>query len=215
MFTGIVEEQGKLLTITTTNTGKQLRIKSDSIHNKMKIGDSVAVNGVCQTITKIDNNIFAVDTIYETIQKTTLGNLHANSLLNLELALTYSGRLGGHFVQGHIDTIGKIIQINRNNSVAEFMIAFPANYRKYLALTGSIAVDGVSLTTAEVFPTQFKVAIIPHTIENTLFTQYKIGDEVNLEFDIIGKYVDSILTFNSSQNTTTTDLSRYISQPNL
>jgi riboflavin synthase len=128
--------------------------------------------------------------------------------------------MGGHFVQGHIDTCGNILQINKLQKTAEFLISFPANFRKYLAQTGSIAIDGVSLTTAQIFDSSFKVALIPHTIETTIFSNYKIGDKVNLEFDIIGKYVESILLYgsnpkleNNSQHTSF--LSKFINQPDI
>jgi riboflavin synthase len=129
----------------------------------------------------------------ESLKKTTLNNLSVKQNINLELAITLNTRLGGHIVQGHIDTTGQIIQIINTHSLKEFYISYPLEYRKYLAPTGSVAIDGVSLTTAEIFDKNFKVALIPHTLNNTIFSDYKVGDRVNIEFDIIGKYVEQML----------------------
>lgn len=198
MFTGLIEEKGKIISTRTTQTGKELIISAPmQFIEKIKIGDSIAVNGVCQTVTKIEkNNNFYVDVMMESLKKTTLGNLSIKQEVNLELAITLNGRLGGHIVQGHIDTIGQIIQIIKTNSLTEFYISYPLEYKKYIVPTGSVAIDGVSLTTAEIFDRNFKVALISHTLKNTLFSDYKVGNRVNIEFDVIGKYVAQMLREN-------------------
>jgi riboflavin synthase len=195
MFTGLITEKGKIVSIKTIQTGKELIITASSgFIEQLKNGDSISINGVCQTVTRIDGNNFYVDVMQESLKKTTLGNLRTRNV-NLELAITLSSRLGGHIVQGHIDTIGQIIQITNTYSLREFYISYPLEYRKYLAPTGSVAIDGVSLTTAEIFDRSFKVALIPHTLDNTLFTEYKVGDKINIEFDIIGKYVEQMIIY--------------------
>ena len=197
MFTGLIEEKGKIVSSKITQTGKQIIVSASPIFiEKIKIGDSISINGVCQTAIKIESNNFYVDVMQESLKKTTLNNLLPKQNVNLELAITINTRIGGHIVQGHIDTIGQIIQIINTHSLKEFYISYPLEYRKYLAPTGSVAIDGVSLTTAEIFDKSFKVALIPHTLTNTLFSEYKVGDKVNIEFDIIGKYVEQMLNKN-------------------
>ena len=220
MFTGIIQEKGKILKVSSSIDGKKFSIEANEIYKKLEIGDSVAVNGVCQTVVEIHNNIFTVDTVNETLKKTTLGELKIGNIVNLESAVKPTTKLGGHFVQGHIDICGNIIQINKLQNSAEFLISFQPNFRKYLAQTGSIAIDGVSLTTAQIFDSSFKVALIPHTIKSTIFSNYKVGDKVNLEFDIIGKYVESILLYGSNSKLDgnsvpkpTNFLSNFIDQP--
>jgi len=194
MFTGLIEEKGKILSAKITQIGKQFTISApQQFINKIKIGDSIAINGVCQTAIKIDGTTFQTDVMQETLKKTTLSNLSPKQNVNLELAITLNTRLGGHIVQGHIDTIGQVIQIVNISTHKEFYISYPIEYKKYLAPTGSVAIDGVSLTVAEIFDKSFKVALIPHTLNNTLFSEYKVGDRVNIEFDIIGKYVEQMV----------------------
>jgi len=194
MFTGLIEEKGKIISSKITPTGKQIIIAASSqFIEKIKIGDSIAINGVCQTAIKIEGNNFYTDIMQESLKKTTLNNLLPKQNVNMELAITLNTRLGGHIVQGHIDAIGQIIQIVNAYSYKEFYISYQLEYKKYLVPTGAITVDGVSLTTAEIFDRNFKVALIPHTLNNTLFLEYKVGDKVNLEFDIIGKYIEQML----------------------
>ena len=193
MFTGLVEEKGNIVSIKTIQTGKQFIISaSQQFIEKIAIGDSIAINGVCQTAIKIEGNNFYTDVMQESLKKTTFNILSAKQNVNLELAMTLNDRLGGHIVQGHIDTIGQIIQIINNQSLKEFYISYPCEYRKYIVHTGSISIDGVSLTTAEIFDRNFKVSLIPHTLSNTIFCDYKVGDRVNIEFDIIGKYIEQM-----------------------
>jgi len=218
MFTGIIQAKGKILKISSSIDGKKILIEASKICKELEIGDSVAVNGVCQTVVEISNNTFTVDTVNETLKKTTLNELKIGSIVNLESAVKPTTKMGGHFVLGHIDTCGNIMQINKLQKSAEFFISFPLNFRKYLAQTGSIAIDGVSLTTAQIFDSSFKVALIPHTLETTIFSNYKVGVQVNLEFDIIGKYVESILLYSANIKADanfnqTSFLSKFIDQP--
>lgn len=208
MFTGIIDRIGKVVSITSISGGKRIAISTEVAFPDIKIGDSISVNGVCQTLTEINSNIFSVEAVNETLLKTTSKHLQAGSAVNLELAATPTTRLGGHIVQGHIDTTGYIQRIVRNGNSAEYYITYPSEFRKYLAHTGSIAVDGVSLTTAEISTHYFKVAIIPHSLNNTIINKYNEGTEVNLEFDIIGKYVESMLNKEPHNN-----LDQYITQP--
>ena len=198
MFTGIVEEKGKISKIDLLDGRKRLAVFAPEICKTLKIGDSISINGACQTAIEINQNIFAVDTVNETLKKTTLNFLKIGDFVNLEPAILPTSRMGGHFVQGHIDAIGQILQINQLNNSAEIYCSFPQNFRKYLAKTGSIAIDGVALTTAEIFDANFKVAVIPHTFNSSIISHYKVGQQVNLEFDIIGKYVESILLYSTT-----------------
>lgn len=194
MFTGLVEEIGKIINVKSCVTGKIFTIAADKIFEDLKIGDSVSVNGVCQTVTNINNKQFICETVHETLKKTTMKYFTKGQNVNLERAVTVNTRLGGHIVQGHIDTNGNIIQINNSNGKAEFYISFPCEFKNFLAHTGSICIDGVSLTVAEIFDYSLKVALIPLTLGNTIAKDYRVGDCVNIEFDIIGKYVSSILS---------------------
>jgi riboflavin synthase len=208
MFTGIVTELGKVISTRNTADGKQLHISANAILNDLQVGDSVSVNGVCQTVISFDNTNFCIDAVGETLKKTTLNELQQGSIVNLEAALTLQTRIGGHFVQGHIDTVGSIIQIDKRYQATEYYVSFSSEFRKYLARTGSIAMDGISLTTAEIFDASFKLAIIPHTIDSTIIKHYKVGTRVNLEFDILGKYIESQMRFANPNS-----LQQFINQP--
>jgi riboflavin synthase len=193
MFTGLVEETGILKEKLPTGDGFQFTIEANKIMNDLKIGSSVAVNGCCLTVVKILNNTFSVDTIEETLNKTNLGVLKHGMKVNLERPLSADARLGGHFVLGHIDTTGKIEDIKELSNSHWMTISFPDKFRKYLIYVGSIAIDGVSMTVAELKENTFSVGIIPHTWKETIFSEKKIGDTVNLEFDVLGKYVERIM----------------------
>jgi len=216
MFTGIIEEKGKIIKINLFDGGKHLEVFAPEICKSMKIGDSISINGACQTAVKINQNIFSIDAVNETLKKTTLNFLRIGDFVNLEPAILPNSRIGGHFVQGHIDTVGQILQINQLTNSAEIYCSFPNNFRKYLVKTGSIAIDGVSLTTAEIFDSSFKAAVIPHTFNFTIISNYKVGQQVNLEFDIIGKYVESILQFGTNtSNQKNSNLNIFLNQPDI
>jgi riboflavin synthase len=193
MFTGLVEEKGILREKNPTGDGFQFTIEANKIMTDLKIGSSVAVNGCCLTVVKIDGNTFAVDTIEETLNKTNLGVLKQGMKVNLERPLTAEARLGGHFVLGHIDTVGKIEDIKELSNSHWMTISFPEKFKHYLIYVGSVAIDGVSMTVAELKDNIFSVGIIPHTWNETIFADKKIGDTVNLEFDVLGKYVEKIM----------------------
>lgn len=193
MFTGLVEEKGILREKNPTGDGFQFTIEANKIMTDLKIGSSVAVNGCCLTVVKIEGNSFAVDTIEETLNKTNLGVLKQGMKVNLERPLTAEARLGGHFVLGHIDTVGKIEDIKELSNSHWMTISFPEKFKHYLIYVGSVAIDGVSMTVAELKDNIFSVGIIPHTWNETIFADKKIGDTVNLEFDVLGKYVEKIM----------------------
>lgn len=189
MFTGLVEEKGFIKEKIKTGDGIRFVLSAKRIMDDLKIGDSVAVNGVCLTVVQREGNTFAVDTIEETLKKTNLGSTNLKEPVNLERPLKADARLGGHFVLGHVDTTGKVKQIKELSNSHFITISFPEGYQKYLIPVGSIAIDGVSMTVAELGKDEFSVGVIPHTWEETIFADKKVGDTVNLEFDVLGKYI--------------------------
>jgi riboflavin synthase len=193
MFTGLVEEKGTLKEKIPTGDGFQFVIEANIIMKDLQIGNSVSVNGCCLTVVKIDGNTFAVDTIEETLNKTNLGVLKQGMKVNLERPLAAEARLGGHFVLGHIDTTGKVEDVKELSNSHWLTISFPEQFKQYLIYVGSVAIDGVSMTVAELKDRSFSVGIIPHTWKETIFADKKIGDTVNLEFDVLGKYVERIM----------------------
>lgn len=197
MFTGIIEEMGIVKSIKS----KVITIEANKIFDDLKLGDSVAVNGTCLTVSsfegKVSPKIFNADITSETLSRTNLGDLKSGFKVNLERALTLNGRLGGHIVSGHIDGVGIIKNISKNAEDIELTIEVPPNLMKYIIEKGSVAVDGISLTVAKVNKNYFSVAIIPHTLKETILYYKKAGDKVNIENDIIGKYVEKLLSFNN------------------
>ena len=198
MFTGIIEEIG----IVKSVKSKVINIEANKIFDYLKLGDSVAVNGTCLTISSFSNKIFNADITTETLSRTNLGDLKSGFKVNLERALTLNGRLGGHIVSGHVDGVGIIKNISKDSEDIELVIECSANLMKYIIEKGSVAVDGISLTVAKVDNNKnsFSVAIIPHTLKETVLYYKKAGDKVNIENDIIGKYVEKFLTFNNYNN---------------
>ena len=193
MFTGLVEEKGILKEKIPTGDGFQFVIEGKIIMKDLQIGSSIAVNGCCLTVVKILGSNFTVDTIEETLNKTNLGVLKQGMKVNLERPLAAEARLGGHFVLGHIDTIGKIENVKELSNSHWLTISFPEKFKQYLIYVGSVAIDGVSMTVAELKDNSFSVGIIPHTWKETIFADKKVGDTVNLEFDVLGKYVERIM----------------------
>ena len=200
MFTGLVEEKGELLNKIKTGDGYQLVIKASKIMEDLGIGSSVSVNGCCLTVVKKDGNTFSVDTIEETLKKTNLGSLKINDNVNLERPLKADARLGGHFVLGHVDTKGEVVEIKELSNSHFLTIRYPAEFKKYLIYVGSVAIDGVSMTVAQLEGNTFSVGIIPFTWQETIFSNKKVGDTVNLEFDVLGKYVERIMTAKAESN---------------
>jgi riboflavin synthase len=193
MFTGLIEEKGKLISKIQTGDGYQLTVSAKIVMDDLKIGSSISVNGCCLTVVKLTNDSFSVDTIEETLKKTNLGLLKIGDNVNLERPLKADARLGGHFVLGHIDTTGKIEDIKELSNSHFITISFPLQFKQYLIYVGSVAIDGVSMTVARLEENKFSVGVIPHTWDETIFSQKKIGDTVNLEFDVLGKYVEKIM----------------------
>lgn len=193
MFTGLVEEKGTLLDKLPTGDGFQFTIEASKIIVDLEIGSSIAVNGCCLTVVKRTGDSFSVDTIEETLKKTNLGVLKQGDKVNLERPLRADARLGGHFVLGHIDTIGKVEDAKELSNSHWMTISFKEEFKHYLIYVGSVAIDGVSMTVAELKDNTFSVGIIPHTWKETIFADKKIGDTVNLEFDVLGKYVERIM----------------------
>jgi len=194
MFTGIIEEIGVVKQIRGLSTGaRKISIECEKVLDEMKIGDSLSVNGVCLTIVERRNEKVAVEAVEETIKKTMIGNLRTGSRVNLERSVRLSDRLGGHLVQGHVDATGSVVSIEKLPLSRMYRFRIPRPLMKYIIQVGSVSVNGVSLTVAEKLSDGFKVAIIPHTFENTTFQFLRPGDVVNIEIDAIAKYVESLL----------------------
>lgn len=200
MFTGIIEEIGSIASLEKSANGAKLRIAASVVTRDTNEGDSIAVNGVCLTAINIKADGFAADVSGETLNKTTIGQLKVGSVVNLERAVTPSTRLGGHIVQGHVDARGKFVSATQSGEFWTVRIGFPPEMAKYLIYKGSIAVEGISLTIAELKEDHFSIAVIPKTWELTNFSRLKSGDPVNLEADIIGKYVERIMLYGKSDN---------------
>ncbi|MCB1169234.1 MAG: riboflavin synthase [Leptospiraceae bacterium] len=193
MFTGIIESAGKVLHISVSGTNLTFTIES-AIAAELRPGDSISHNGVCLTAETIpSSSTYTVTAISETLAKTNIGDLKEGDLVNLERSLRSDGRIDGHFVQGHVDNTGYIESVEEKQGSHEFWIAFPEEGEGLLVPRGSIALDGISLTVADLEHRRFKVAIIPHTIENTNLSRRKKGDRVNLEYDILGKYIRQMI----------------------
>jgi riboflavin synthase len=194
MFTGIIEEVGRVEKISTERGNLKLRIKASKIIDDLKVGDSININGACQTVITTNGSSFTVEAMEETLKKTNLAELKRNDEVNLERALKSSDRLGGHLVTGHVDCSGKIKSIAKKFGSFLYEFELPEKYLAYLVEKGSVAVDGISLTAVEVKENSFTVAIIPFTLENTSLGTKKVGDLVNIETDLIGKYVERMVS---------------------
>lgn len=198
MFTGIVEEIGKILSIKNGSDFLDIEIEGDKVLDSISLGDSIAVNGVCLTVTKFDKKNFTVDVMAETMRKSNLKFLKKNSLVNLERALTLNKPLGGHMVSGHIDGVGKIIDVKKEGIATIIYISSSKDILSYIVKKGSVALNGVSLTVVDVTEKYFFVSLIPHTKKETTLIYNKKGDEINIECDVIGKYIFKFL--NSKEN---------------
>ena len=193
MFTGIVEELGKVQRVIRGSREQRIIISCKSILEDIHLGDSIAVNGVCLTVVEYNMLGFSADVMNETFSRSSLGTLTSGSRVNLERAMASNGRFGGHIVSGHIDGIGIIKSIRRDSNAVWFEIGTDDFILDGIVEKGSIAIDGISLTVAEIGKKTFKVSIIPHTLDVTVLGSKKIGDKVNLENDVIGKYVKKYL----------------------
>ena len=192
MFTGIIEELAKVKRVKESKDFYTVDILS-SFSNKVEIGDSIAVNGVCLTATHANDQFFSVNIIKETLNRSNLRDLKNESFVNLERSMKISSRIDGHIVQGHVESIGTIIDKESSDHQIDFTIEIDKNYLKYCIKKGSIAFDGISLTIAEIIDNKIIVAIIPHTLINTTLKFKEVGDVVNLETDMFGKYVENIV----------------------
>lgn len=192
MFTGIIEELGTIGNVHKNAHSAVFHIQACKIMDDLKIGDSVAVNGVCLTVTSLHSSGFTADVMHETINRSSLSHLHSGSYVNLERAMAANGRFGGHIVAGHVDGTGTIAEIKKDDNAIWYTIHASPAILKYVVEKGSIAIDGISLTVASVNDRNFSISAIPHTVHVTSLKMRKPGDIVNLETDIIGKYVEKL-----------------------
>jgi riboflavin synthase len=193
MFTGLVVETGELLSLKRAGESARLTLRAPAVGPAAQIGDSIAVNGCCLTVTARDGGVLSFDLLAETLRLTNLGDLAPGAKVNLEPALGAAAKLGGHFVQGHVDTTAEMLDLSPHGQDFRLEIALPAEFAHLVAFKGSIAVDGISLTVAEVKDASFVCWIIPHTREVTNLAARKKGERVNLEFDLLAKYVERIV----------------------
>jgi len=205
MFTGIIEEIGKIKKISLAGKSGSLEIEANKVLGDTKIGDSIAVNGVCLTVTSIEKGSFTADVMAETLRRSGLGLLVAGAGVNLERAMAANGRFGGHIVSGHIDGTGTIKKMQREENAVWVHIKTSPEILNLIVEKGSITIDGISLTVAGLGENEFSVSLIPHTAQETTLLSKKAGDTVNLENDIIGKYVEKLLGKGKTSNSARDD----------
>lgn len=193
MFTGIVEEMGRVEAIEHGERSATLTVEASVVQSDARLGDSISVNGCCLTVVAIGENSLTFEAIPETLARTSLGKLTVGDRVNLERSLSANGRLGGHFVQGHIDGVGEISGLHEDDNAIIMEIAVPETLRRYFVEKGSVAVDGVSLTVASLLANGFTIWTIPHTRAVTTLGSKKVGDTVNIECDLLGKYIERLL----------------------
>lgn len=193
MFTGIIEEIGQIESVQKGSKSAVLHIRCNEVLDGTRVGDSIAVNGVCLTVTSMNNRGYTADVMAETLERSSLGSLRSGSRVNLERAMPADGRFGGHIVAGHIDGTGTIVEISKDETAVWYRVRTEPDILRYIVEKGSITIDGISLTVARVSREDFSVSIIPHTQGNTTLADRRTGDIVNLETDIIGKYIEKLL----------------------
>ena len=193
MFTGLIEEVGTVIAVNTSKSGNQLKIAAPRVAKKIRRGDSLAVSGCCLTLNSHRGDELIFDLLEETIARTNLKNLQRKQLVNLERAVTASERFGGHFIQGHVDCVSPVIAYQKSGADFRLEIELPDSFAHYVARKGSIAVNGISLTVADVLPKSFVTWIIPYTKTHTNLDRVQAGDPMNLEFDILAKYVERMV----------------------
>lgn len=208
MFTGIVEEMGKIVRVEKGAKSSRLTVSGDKIFSDLKLGDSVATNGVCLTVTSFSKGIFTADVMNETLKRSNLGELRQGSMVNLERAMIANGRFGGHIVSGHIDGTGVITKIEQDDIAVWYTIRADRKIMKYIIEKGSVAIDGISLTIAKVMDNDFSVSLIPHTAKETVLGYKKTGDTVNLENDVVGKYIEHFLSFKEEPETKSSGITK-------
>ena len=210
MFTGIIEELGRIRRVSFQGSSGQIAIQAKKVLEGTKIGDSIGVNGICLTVVSLQKDGFTADVMAETIRRSSLGKGKSGDWVNLERAMAANGRFGGHMVAGHIDGTGTISNIEKDGNAVWYTLQASPQILRYIVEKGSVALDGISLTVAEVRADYFKVSVIPHTLAQTALAQKRTGDCVNIENDIIGKYVEKLLgTPQKSSGITKEFLSRY------
>lgn len=192
MFTGIIQEIGVVSGVRRAGGGLHLSVRAPGSARELHVDDSVSVNGVCQTVIQKRGSVFTVEAVEETLSKTTLGDLKVSSPVNLEMPVRLSDRLGGHLVQGHVDCVGQIREVKKKESSWLITVEFDERFSRYVIPVGSIAIDGISLTVASTVGNSATVSIIPHTLEKTTLGSARSGLNVNLEFDLIGKYIEKM-----------------------
>ena len=193
MFTGIVEEVGTIVRKERRGLFQRLSVQAKVVLEDLEIGDSVTIDGACQTVVAVDGDRFSFESVEETLRRTTLGSLNIGDRVNLERAMRWDGRLGGHLMAGHIDGTGTIVDLERRPDNVIFTIELPETLDPYVVEKGSIGIDGISLTVASLEQRRLSVSIIPYTFEHTILPFRKVGDRVNLEVDILAKYVEKLL----------------------
>ena len=193
MFTGIVEEVGALRAVSRSGPSARLCVRAAKVLEGTQIGDSIAVNGVCLTVISFHTGGFAADVMHETLDRSALAKLRSGSRVNLERAMAADGRFGGHIVAGHVDGVGTVQRITRDDNAVWYTIAAGPEILRYVVEKGSIAIDGISLTVARVDGQSFAISAIPHTVSVTTLAHRRVGDPVNLETDVLGKYVEKLL----------------------
>lgn len=193
MFTGIIETVGTVTRVADSNLGRTLFIQCPSIMEGLKIGDSIAVNGTCLTAIEINDSGFVTEAVSETLEKTSTGRLTEGSRVNLERPMQANGRFDGHIVQGHVDATGQVLAVFPEGDGVRITISIPTGLTRYLVDKGSVTVDGISLTIAALEDESFQIALIPHTLSQTVMSDRRPGDMINLEVDVIAKYVERLL----------------------
>lgn len=215
MFTGIIEETGRITRIDPATNGIKLVVGAKLVLEDVKLGDSISINGACQTVIWFDSNSFAAEVSSETLDVTTFKDFKPGKKVNLERALKLSDRLGGHIVSGHVDSVGELIEIKPDGISKIYTFKAPPEISRYLIYKGSITIDGISLTVSNLRDNDslFSIAVIPHTFENTALLSLKCGDKVNLESDIIGKYIEKLLKNGDNKSTNPSKISyEFLSQ---
>jgi len=192
MFTGIIEETGTIKKIETQSSGKRFTITAKRILEDLSVEDSISVSGVCLTVIACNSDSFQVTAVPETLNNSILGEIKSGTEVNLERAMSSNSRFGGHFVYGHVDDIGNIVSVINKGDNRIIEIEVPENLKKYMIKKGSVAVDGISLTIADISSNRIKISIIPYTLKNTTIIDTRKGDKVNIETDIIGKYIEKL-----------------------
>ncbi|MFT5759232.1 MAG: riboflavin synthase [Alteromonadaceae bacterium] len=194
MFTGIIEAIGNLSAINISGEGARIVISTGSLDlSDVKLGDSIATNGICLTVVAFDNGSFSADVSNETITRTGFANYQSGQSVNLEKAMLPTTRFGGHMVSGHVDAVSEVLAINHDGNSIHYWISMPADLAQYIAEKGSVTIDGTSLTVNALKPDQFRLTIVPHTTAQTIINHYRVGSKVNLEVDLIARYIERLL----------------------